>query len=191
MKPITNIKQFILMRLAALVLVLSANSCMTMREKSYGSDGMPNENHAAKHKDFSAEEYKSSFKTDISMGYRVGDRFRTRQQMFLIYSNSGIVYLNQLADFESPHINKYLQNSGAYRYGGDNPYQVIKLVPAGTVIEIVKIAKYNSSPYPYFVISGANDWFRSAAFAEDEFPRDREGRVTAIKSYDMELFQKL
>lgn len=192
MNPVTDMPLMWFIRFQLILFSFLLASCYRTIEKSYDSNGIPNENHAAQHEDFTVQGYLDTFSgRGLIMGYKVGDRFRLRQQMFLLFSNSGVVYLNGLEEYESPNIDKYLQNPGAFRYGGDNPYQVIKLIPAGTVIEIVKITKYDFSPYPYFVIRGESNWFRCATFRENVSIRDKNGKKIITKTYDKSLFFKL
>ncbi len=178
-------------RFAALAICLSACSCMVIRKRSYDPDGMPNENHAANHKDFTMEEYRKTYNgRRVVMHYKVGDRFRLKQWMFLCFSAAKVVQLRDLDDTYVPSIENYRKNPEAYRYGGNNPYQVIKIVPAGTVVEIVKMVPIDFAPHPYFIIQGDDNWFRCATFAEDTEDYSAE-RVVYEWSYDRYLFKKL
>ena len=181
------------MRYFVLILGATANCCISTRHENYSSDGIPNENYAVKYKDFSSEIYKSRFKTEIAIKYKVGDRFLTRKQMFLVYSVSGAACLMEPGDYQVPTIDKYLQNPDVYRYGSVNRHGVIKLIPVGTMIEIVKIAMYDydPSPIPYFVFSGQWDWFLSAAFDARSYGKDSQGNKIIIDSHNNRLFRKL
>lgn len=179
-------------RITLLALGLAVCSCMNIQESSFGSDGMPNENLATKSKDFSIEGYRKAFSGQgVVMRYKVGDRFRLRQQMFLSYSAENLVQLRELSAATVPRIDDYRKTPEAYRFGGRNPYQVIKLVPAGTVIEIVKIAEIDLSPYPYFVIRGDENWFRCSTFSQDNNLEYTTERITIEKAYEKKLFEKL
>lgn len=186
-------KGMIFNRITLFAFGLAVCSCMEIQERSFGSDGMPNENLAAtKSKDFSIEGYRKAFNGQgVVMRYKVGDRFRLRQQMFLSYSAENLVQLRELSSATVPRIEEYRNNPEAYRYGGHNPYQVVKLVPAGTIIEIVKIAEIDLSPYPYFVIRGDDNWFRCSTFSQDNNLEYTSERITIEKAYDKKLFEKL
>lgn len=160
--------------------------------KSTASNGVPNENYAAHYPDFSVEvSDKLNKRVSTVMRYKVGDLFRLRKPMFLCYSVEHLVQLRDTTGYPEINLKEYKMNPDAYRFGGENPYQVIKIVPAGTVIGIVKIAEIGYSPNPYFVIQGKTDWFRSSAFKRLRNLEYSEERIVLEKGYNKELFEKL
>ena len=173
---------------------LSLSSRRGFAPRSVGADGFPNENHAASYPDNNVDQYAESLRSGpggIVMDYRFGDRFRLRQPMFLVYTRQRIVYLCEVVDSDVPNLAEYKKNPHAYSYGSGNRYQVIRLVPAGTVIRVVKIADVDTVTIPYFVFEGENDWFRCAAFASNRNLEYNARRKVILKSYDKELFRKL
>lgn len=183
-----------LLGFASLVLIASCLNLTSGRgfpPRSIGVNGYPNENYASRYPDFTKEQYLGDYPgRGLVMDYKVGDRFRLRQPMFLAYEVTRIVYLSEPGDVGVPKLSGYRKDPAAYRYGGENNYQVIRLVPAGTVIEIVKIADLDAM-ISYFVIKGDANWFRSAAFASDKIIEYTAERVVICKSYDKKLFTKL
>lgn len=181
------------------LLLLLVASCVRLSgiggvaPRSVGTDGCPNENHAISYPDFTIERYMKDVRPGtggLVMDYKVGDRFRLRQPMFLVYADTGIVQLRYIAHTHVPKLSDYKKNADAYRYGGRNRHQVIRLVPAGTVIRIVKIADIDVV-IPLFVFEGEVNWFRCAAFASNRNIEYTAERIVLLKSYDKELFTKL
>lgn len=169
----------------------------------HGRPGLPNENHMASLPDFTEEGYNlrvnnknnsggnPSFTKTVVLSYHVGDRFRLKKAMFLEFSPEAIVELAEPDSPYTPGLAAYQRNPEAYRFGENNYYQVMKLVPAGTVIQIVKVAEVDFSPRPFFVFPGENDWFRSADFRDNRNLEYSKVRIVLEKNYNREFFQKL
>jgi hypothetical protein len=152
-----------------------------------------NENRAKEFKDFDDSKPIGNWRP--RMNYKIGDRFKLKQPMYLHYDVTGSVELTETFLFNVPKLDKYKKNPELYEFGGDNIYQVIRLVDKGTIIQFVssKSSGGDGALY-YFVIQGEDDWFRCSSFKSwDESRTERlpNGDTIRAYTYDRELFEKL
>lgn len=168
--------------ISTLIIVgLSLNSCFTEPVR-LPSERASNENHARNKRDFVGY-YPNGLYT---LGFKIGDRFKLQQPMFLHHSITGVVYLSPAQEFDTPSLKEYLANPDQFKFGGRNNYQIIRLVPRGEVIRLVAIKHSSQAGYlPYFVFEGKDQWFRSSTFAVSEGSGDHSD------TYDREYFSKL
>lgn len=149
-----------------------------------------NENRAKEFKDFDDSKHIAP-NWQPRMNYKIGDRFRLKQLMYLHYDVTGCVQLVETSHSTVPKLEKYYKNPDLHKYGGDNVYQVIRLFPKGTIIKFVasKSSGGEGALY-YFVKDGEDNWFRCSSFKRWDESRVSKKFTDAFK-YNDELFEKL
>ena len=157
------------------------------------SKRIANENRARNHEDLTADwKYPNG---PYRLDFKVGDRFKLKEPMYLHCNVANVVNLSETTMSFVPKIERYKNNPEAYVFGGDNPYQIIRLVPKDESIELVAIKRSIQAGFIlYFVFDGQNDWFRISTFRKWDSVRGghlSDGRRIHPYTYKKELFSKL
>lgn len=167
--------------LAVFIVILSLSSCFTEPVR-LPFERASNENHARNIRDFDGYYPNGLYR----LSFKIGDRFKLKEPMFLYLANTGVVQLHPASKFSTPSVKKYSADPDSYKFGGRNNYQVIRLVPRGEVIQLVAIKHSSQAGYlPYFVFEGKDQWFRSSTFAISTGTGDHS------ETHDRKYFAKL
>jgi hypothetical protein len=168
--------------------------CQPIVSSVTDSRRVTNENRAKGKRDFDDTKHVGNVWQPKS-NYKIGDRFRLKQPMYLHQSVTGSVQLAEISLFNVPKLEEYKNNPELYQFGGDNAYQVIRLYPRGTIIQFVasKSSGGEGAIY-YFVIQGEDDWFRCSSFKETDSSNVEylaNGKINRAFKYNNQLFEKL
>jgi len=167
--------------------------CQPMIHSMKNANRISNENRAKNNRDLNSDLIYPEGR--YRLDFQVGDRFSLMEPMYLRHSVTGVIELTETTMSFVPKLENYVTTPEAYAFGGDNPYQIIRLVPKGEIIKLVAIKSSTQAGFiEYFVFEGKNDWFRCSAFVR--WDDDRGGYLsdgTRIHpyTYKKELFSKL
>lgn len=167
--------------------------CQPMVKSVIDSRRVTNENRAKGEKDFDDTKHIRDVWQPKS-NYKMGDRFRLKNPMYIHQSVDGTVQLTRPPFFDVPALVDYRKNPELYRFGGDNVYQIIRLLPKGTIIQWVGSKSSGEGAIYYFAVQGEDDWFRCSSFKRYDGKNAEylpNGKINSAYKYNEDLFEKL
>jgi hypothetical protein len=123
-------------------------------------------------------------KTEYWVHYAVGDRYKTLKPMFLVVSTDDVLWITPPGNM-SPTLEKYQANEGK------SQFDVKRLLPAGTRIEVVSIKETDAEgPTPYFKIDGDSTLVRGY-FYNDKYEKSGKNSILIDVLPDSNFYQKI